>query len=400
MVSVSDFLIVGGGIIGICVASELKRRYPDCGVTVLEKESSCGQHASGRNSGVLHAGFYYTADSLKARFTRLGNAELSEFCRDQRIALNPCGKLVVARSEADLPLLDELLRRGRANGVELQEVDESVAREIEPRAITLGRAIYSPRTSSVDPTAVLRAMEQHAQRQGVKIRCGAGFVGRSGSVVKTTAGTFNAGYVVNAAGLYADAVARTYDFGRDYRILPFKGLYLYSSEPMGSLRTNIYPVPDLRNPFLGVHFTITVDGHMKVGPTAIPALWREQYAGATRFRLSELSEILFRQLGLLISARFDFVHLAFEELRKYSRARMVKLASALVRGVRSEHFRQWGKPGIRAQLLNIRSRKLEMDFVFEGDDRSFHILNAVSPGFTCCLPFSRFVCDRIAAKVG
>jgi len=215
----------------------------------------------------------------------------------------------------------------------------------------------------------------------------------------TTGGRFEAGYVVNAAGLYADAVAKAFGFSHDYRILPFKGLYLYSNEPAGALRTNIYPVPDLRNPFLGVHFTITVDGHAKIGPTAIPAFWREQYEGGKRFRLSEMSEILVRQFGLLFSARFDFVRLAVEELRKYSRSRMVELAGRMVRGIRLEQFQRWGRPGIRAQLLNVRTRKLEMDFVLEGDKRSFHILNAVSPGFTCCLPFSRFVCDAIAAKL-
>jgi len=399
MATVSDFLVIGGGVIGIGIASELKRRYPDCSVSLIEKETSCGQHASGRNSGVLHAGFYYSADSLKAKFTRQGNAELTEYCRVQGLPINPCGKLVVAQSEADLPLLDELLRRGRANGVELIEVDERTAREIEPRAITLERAIFSPTTSSVDPGAVLRALEQQARREGVDIHCGAGFVDRSGENIRTTTGTIKAGYVVNAAGLYADAVARSFGFARDYRILPFKGLYLYSNEAVGSLRTNIYPVPDLRNPFLGVHFTITVDGHAKVGPTAIPAFWREQYGGGEGFRSSEFFEIMLRQLGLLVSARFGFVRLAIEELRKYSRARMVSLASALVREVRAEQYLRWGRPGIRAQLLNIRSRKLEMDFVFEGDKRSFHVLNAVSPGFTCCLPFSRFVCDAIAEQV-
>lgn len=397
--TVSDFLVIGGGIIGISIASELKRRHPDCDVALIEKESTCGQHASGRNSGVLHAGFYYTADSLKARFTRQGNAELTDFCHDRHLPLNPCGKLVVAQTEAELPFLDELLRRGSANGVKLEEVDESAAREIEPRAITLGRAIYSPTTASVDPIAVLRTMEQDARGLGVAIHCDAGFIEQKGNAVRTAAGTFHAGYVVNSAGLYADAVAQHFGFSRDYRILPFKGLYLYSNEPPGSLHTNIYPVPDLRNPFLGVHFTITVDGHTKIGPTAIPAFWREQYEGRKGFRISELGEILLRQFGLLFSARFGFIRLAVEELRKYSRARMARLASAMVRGVNPAQFRRWGKPGIRAQLLNIRTRKLEMDFVCEGDNHSFHILNAVSPGFTCCLPFSRFVCDAIAAKL-
>jgi len=395
----ADFLVIGGGIIGICVAAELKRRHPDCAVTLIEKEATCGEHASGRNSGVLHAGFYYTADSLKAKFTRQGNAELTDFCRDRSLPLNACGKLVVAQNETELRLLDELLRRGRANGVTLEEVDEQAAREIEPRAITLERALYSPTTSSVDPVAVLRAMEQEARRLGVAIHCDAAFLDQRDDVIKTTIGDFQAGYVVNAAGLYADAVAGKFGFSRDYRILPFKGLYLYSNEPAGALRTNIYPVPDLRNPFLGVHFTITVDGHAKIGPTAIPAFWREQYGGGKRFRLSELSEILLRQFVLLFSARFGFVRLAVEELRKYSRARMVLLASKMARDVTPDQYRRWGKPGIRAQLLNVRTRQLEMDFVFEGDRRSFHVLNAVSPGFTCCLPFSRFVCDTISAKL-
>jgi (S)-2-hydroxyglutarate dehydrogenase len=399
VVTSTDFLVIGGGIIGICVAVELKRRHPDCTVALIEKETTCGQHASGRNSGVLHAGFYYTADSLKAKFTRQGNAELTEFCRERGLPLNPCGKLVVAQNEGELAALDELLRRGRANGVKLEEVDEIAVRAIEPRAITLGRALFSPTTASVDPLAVLGAMEQDARRLGVAIHYGAAFIDQKDNLVRTANGTFKAGYVVNAAGLYADAVARTFGFSHDYRILPFKGLYLYSSEPPGSLRTNIYPVPDLRNPFLGVHFTITVDGHAKIGPTAIPAFWREQYDGGKRFRISELGEILLRQFSLIFSARFGFIRLAIEELRKYSRARMVKLASAMVRGVAPEQFQRWGKPGIRAQLLNVRTRKLEMDFVLEGDRRSFHILNAVSPGFTCCLPFARYVCDAISAKL-
>jgi L-2-hydroxyglutarate oxidase LhgO len=395
----SDFLVIGGGIIGISVARELKRRYADSRVTVIEKENRLGEHASGRNSGVLHAGFYYTADSLKARFTRDGNVELTRFCDERGIPLNRCGKLVVAQNETEHAGLDELLRRGQANGVALEAIDEKTAREIEPRAITYGRAVFSPSTSSVNPAQVLSFMEKEARAEGIRIDFGVAYRERIGNGVRTSAGEYEAGYVVNAAGLYADHVARGFGFSRNYRILPFKGLYLYSSEPAGALRTNIYPVPDLRHPFLGVHFTVTADAHVKIGPTAIPAFWREQYQGLGNFRPSEVLDIALRQMGLAVSSGFDFMKLAWEEIRKYSRARMVSLASALAKGVRLEHYRQWGKPGIRAQLLDIRNKKLEMDFVFEGDNRSFHILNAVSPGFTCCLPFSRFVCDAIAAKL-
>jgi L-2-hydroxyglutarate oxidase LhgO len=395
----SDFLVIGGGIIGISVARELKRRYADTRVTVIEKENRLGEHASGRNSGVLHAGFYYTADSLKAKFTRDGNVELTRFCDERGIPLNRCGKLVVAQNEPEHAGLDELLRRGQANGVALQAVDEKTAREIEPRAITYGRALFSPSTSSVNPTQVLSFMEKEARAEGIRIDYGVAYRERIGDGVLTSAGEYEAGYVVNAAGLYADEVARGFGFSRNYRILPFKGLYLYSGEPAGAIRTNIYPVPDLRHPFLGVHFTVTADSHVKIGPTAIPAFWREQYQGLGNFRASELADIALRQMGLVVSSGFDFMKLAWEEIRKYSRARMVSLASALAKGVKLEHYRQWGKPGIRAQLLDIKNKKLEMDFVFEGDNRSFHILNAVSPGFTCCLPFSRFVCDAIAAEL-
>jgi L-2-hydroxyglutarate oxidase LhgO len=154
-------------------------------------------------------------------------------------------------------------------------------------------------------------------------------------------------------------------------------------------------VPDLRNPFLGVHFTVTVDGHAKIGPTAIPAFWREQYAGLSGLSLRDFVEIAGLQCGLLFTAGFEFRRLAIEELRKYDRRHLVALAGALATDVKPEHWRRWGRAGIRAQLLDIRTRKLEMDFVIEGDKRSMHVLNAVSPGWTCSLPFASYVVDAI-----
>ncbi|MGE0278574.1 MAG: L-2-hydroxyglutarate oxidase [Nitrospiraceae bacterium] len=391
----TDFLVVGGGVIGVNIARGLKRRYPDARVVLLEKERDCGLHASGRNSGVLHAGFYYTPDSLKARYTRMGNIAMTEYCLRKGIRINKCGKLVVARDERDLPQMDELLKRGAANGVPLSEVSESEARRIEPRVKTCGRALYSPTTSSVDPVEVMRLMSEDASREGVEIRAGVSYHGSNKDSVATSSGDYSAGYVVNAAGLYADKIAKDFGFSQHYSILPFKGLYLYSDEPRGSIRTNIYPVPDLRNPFLGVHYTLTVNNDVKIGPTAIPVFWREQYRGVENFSLPELIEIVYRQLGLFMSSNFDFKKLAAEELRKYSRTRMVQLASVLIEGVESGRYRRWAKPGIRAQLLDHRTRKLEMDFVIEGDAKSLHVLNAVSPAFTCAIPFSEHVCDEI-----
>jgi L-2-hydroxyglutarate oxidase LhgO len=395
----ADFLVIGGGVIGLNVARELKQAYPDGRIVVLEKEAACGMHASGRNSGVLHAGFYYTADSLKARFTREGNRLLTGYCERHHIPVNKCGKLVVARNEAEDRMLDELLLRGKRNRVPLEQVSIEDVRKIEPRAKTHARAIFSPTTSSADPSIVLKQMEEDAKKEGVAIHSSARFIKAVKNQVITSKGLFDAGYVVNAAGLHADQVAQHFGFSQRYRILPFKGLYLKSEAPPGAFRTNIYPVPDLRNPFLGVHVTVQVDGGAKLGPTAIPALWREQYDGMSNFRFQEFIEITSRSAGLLGASSFDFKRLALSEARKYSRRHMVSLASSLAHGITTDVFRHWSRPGIRAQLMDIQSRKLEMDFVLEGDERSMHILNAVSPGWTCSIPFSRHVVEEVKRRI-
>jgi (S)-2-hydroxyglutarate dehydrogenase len=395
----ADFLIIGGGIIGISIALEAKRRFPDCRVTLIEKEPHCGQHASGRNSGVLHAGFYYSADSLKARLTREGNRRLTAYCRERRLRLNPCGKLVVATQASELKWLDELLRRAQHNGVELQMLSAIEAREIEPRARVVERALYSPTTSSVDPAEVMSSLVADAARLGVDIRTGFAWRGRDSKGVLTSAGRISVGYVINAAGLQADRIAQDYGFGRRYRILPFKGLYLQARPEAPALHTHVYPVPDLDNPFLGVHHTVTVDGHSKIGPTAIPCLWREQYRGLARFRAGEFLGIIGRELRMLCGDDANFRRLAWEELCKYYRPTLVRQAARLLTGVSPADYTRRGRPGIRAQLFDVTNKRLEMDFVIEGDAHSFHVLNAVSPGFTCALPFAELVFGEIEKRL-
>ncbi|HJP61089.1 MAG TPA: L-2-hydroxyglutarate oxidase [Gemmatimonadaceae bacterium] len=390
----TDFLVVGGGIIGLSIALEVSRRFPRDRITLIEKESETGLHASGRNSGVLHAGFYYTADSLKARFTRDGNRALTTYCEQRRLRINHCGKLVVARNESELEGLAELSRRAKVNSVELHEITATEAKKIEPRVKTFERALFSPTTSSVDPRAVVEALTNDARGVGIDIRLGVAYLRKTGNNVRTTTGSLAPGYVINAAGLYADRIARDYGFSQNYVILPFKGLYLYG-DAAESLRCHVYPVPDMTNPFLGVHFTVTVDGHVKIGPTAIPTLWRENYTMLKRFRLSEMVDVVGREASLLLRDHFSFRRLAFSELRKYRRRNLVALAAELLARVAEGSFRAWGPAGIRAQLLDTRSRRLEMDFRWEGDDRSFHVLNAVSPAFTCAFPFATYLVGQM-----
>ena len=398
--NIFDFLVIGGGVIGISIARELKSRNPNSGVCILEKEHQCGLHASSRNSGVLHAGFYYTADSLKARFTKEGNQRLTKYCEVKNLALKKCGKLVVAQNESELVWLDELMTRARNNGVPLELITDEESQAIEPRAKTYQKALFSPTTASINPTELVKSLLSDAIQEGVQLKTNTQYIHRVGkSSIKTSNGIFEAKYIINAAGLYADKIGRDFNFSKDHRILPFKGLYLYSNEPPGALNTHIYPVPDLTNPFLGVHFTITSDDKIKIGPTAIPAFWREQYQGWSNFNMPELTEIILRQAGLFLSSNFDFKALAFRELKKYSKPLLVSLAAKLAKGVDIKHYRQWGLAGIRAQLLNIRKKELEMDFVLEGDKQSMHILNAISPGLTCALPFADYVCDQIEGKI-
>jgi L-2-hydroxyglutarate oxidase len=393
-----DFLIVGAGIVGLAIALEAKRRWPEAAVTVLEKEDAVALHSSGRNSGVLHAGFYYTADSLKARFSREGTRRWTEFCLDRGLAINQCGKLVVAKGPEDLDGLVELKRRGDLNGVDLREVSAEEAREIDPAAKTYQRALFSPTTASVAPAEVVRTLAADAKDAGITILFGTRALGRRGRVLETSAGPFEAGYLINAAGLYADRLAQAYGFGEELDILPFKGLYLYGDPKERRPRVHIYPVPDLSKPWLGVHFTMGVGGEVKIGPTAIPAFWREHYKGFENFSLPEAASILSTEASLFLRNDFGFRNIAFDEVKKYSRFILVRQGARLVDGMSMETFRQWGKPGIRAQLFHKKERKMLMDFYLEGDDQSLHVLNAVSPAFTCALPFAEFVLDEVEAR--
>ena len=227
-----DFLVIGGGIIGISIARELKSRNPDSSICILEKEHQCGIHASGRNSGVLHAGFYYTADSLKARFTKEGNQRLTEYCEVNHLAIKKCGKLVVAQNESELVWLDELIIRAKNNDVPLELITAEESRAIEPRAKTYQKALFSPTTASINPIELVKSLLSDAIQEGVQLKTNTQYIHRVDKhSIETSNGPFEAKYIINAAGLYADKIGRDFGFSKDYRILPFKGLYLYSNEP-------------------------------------------------------------------------------------------------------------------------------------------------------------------------
>ncbi len=392
----SDYLIIGAGIVGLAIAIELKRAHPDASITVLEKEPAAGCHSSGRNSGVLHAGFYYTADSLKARFTREGNAALRAFCRTHNLPLNQSGKLVVATHAEEDALLDTLMERGQANGVELHWLDAEALAERFPKATTHRRALWSPTTATVNPREVTRTFARVAQEMGITLRTRCAYRRRAkGQRIDATCGRFAFGHLVNAAGLYADRIAHDFGQGGAYTILPFKGIYLKDPDNHSGLTTNLYPVPNLANPFLGVHFTLTADQAAKIGPTAIPAFWRENYRGFERFNLREMLQILGWETRLFLGNDFGFRSLAISEIKKYRRSHLIQLARRLTRTMDLRPYTTWSSPGIRAQLLHKPTRKLVQDFVVEHTPTHTHILNAVSPAFTASIPFAQWIAREI-----
>jgi L-2-hydroxyglutarate oxidase LhgO len=391
-----DYLIIGSGIVGLAIARELIGRFPNATIALLEKEPDVAFHGSGRNSGVLHAGFYYSKDSLKARFTRDGNRQMREYCYANNLRINECKKVVVATDESELPALYELDKRGKTNGVDVTFIDEKQLADIDPNVKTFKHALFSPNTATVDPVEVNQAIRNELQKKGVRFFFNEAYVSKldGNTILSSKKNIFSAIKIINAAGLYADKIARDFGYSEKYTIIPFKGVYLKYHGKTNPVSINVYPVPVLRNPWLGVHFTVTVDGTVKIGPTSMPAFWRENYNGCGNFNIKEAATILGWESVLFFTNAFNFRNIAFDEIKKYRKSYFASLAEKMVKTMDARGFNEWGRPGIRAQLLNKETKELVMDFVIEGDKNTIHVLNAVSPAFTCSFPFAKWVVEN------
>jgi len=379
-------LIIGAGIIGLTLAYELREKYPNYEIIVIDKEAHEAFHASGRNSGILHAGFYYTADSLKAKLTAEGNKLMKEFCKKHNIFVNETGKLVVAKNEEEIETLYELEKRSKSNNAGAYIITQKEAEEIDSNVKTYKYALYSPNTASVNPKKVCNVLKKELEKKDVKF------------IFNMPYEKYNKSYdfLINAAGLYADKIAHMNNVGEEYTMLPFKGLYLkYLGKDI--IKTQIYPVPNIKNPFLGVHFTIMADNTIKIGPTAIPAFWRENYTFTSRFNLKEMIEILSLEAKLFINNSFGFRDLALYEMRYYLKENLINEAKKLVKNLRGE-FKNL-TPGIRAQLLNKNTNELVMDFLVEYKENQIHILNAVSPAFTASFAFAKYVLNQKKGEI-
>jgi L-2-hydroxyglutarate oxidase len=392
-----DFIVIGGGIVGLAVARELLLKKPGASVCVLEKENAPGRHQSTHNSGVLHCGLYYRPGSLKARLAVCGIRLMTDFCREHSVAHEICGKVVVATTEAEVERLRDLEIRGQQNGLEgLQWLDAAQLREIEPHAAGLA-ALRVPQEGIVDYQAVCDALVREIERLGGTFQKNARVTAihdnLGGWVLETPAGEFEARYLINCAGLFSDRIASLAGTKNDIRIVPFRGEYFeLAPEARHLVRHLIYPVPDPAFPFLGVHFTRLIHGGIEAGPNAVLALAREGYSKAD-IHLRETAEILAFP-GLWNFLR-RYPSMVWDEGRRsLSKTLFAQSLQKLVPEIRPEHLAPGGS-GVRAQAMS-RDGTLLQDFHMVQKPRALHVINAPSPAATASLA----IAEEIVGQIG
>ncbi|HVN84202.1 MAG TPA: L-2-hydroxyglutarate oxidase [Candidatus Binatia bacterium] len=394
MSSEAEVVVIGGGIVGLATALAISRRFPAATPVVFEKEAEVAQHQTGHNSGVIHSGLYYKPGSLKARMTVAGARRMVEFCREHGIAHDVCGKVVVATDATELPRLEELHRRGVANGVAVELIGPEQLREIEPHAAGL-KALRVPSTGIVDYVAVAKRYAGLIRGRGGEIRCRTRvlrIVRDDGSwVIETTAGTTRAKNLVNCGGLHSDRIARLAGFDPPVKIVPFRGEYYTLIPTRQSLVKHlIYPVPDPAFPFLGVHFTRMVHGDVEAGPNAVLSLKREGYR-KTDFAARDAWEAL-TFAGFLRLARKYWRTGLGEMYRSFSKRAFVRALQRLLPELREEDLVPGGS-GVRAQALEP-SGALVDDFSIQDGPGVIHVLNAPSPAATASLMIGEAIAER------
>jgi L-2-hydroxyglutarate oxidase LhgO len=389
-----DFVVIGAGIIGLSIGYSLLQKYPKAHVLVADKEDSLGAHASGRNSGVLHAGFYYSPDSLKAKFCRDGNRALREVIARHSIEIRETGKVVVTKSLEELPRLEKLYQRGIQNGVDIKLLPATELPNYEPLAVTHGQFLWSPTTAVSNPHDVIKAMANDFIDNGGKLELGSEVTIDSNKEVFLNSEKIDCTEVINAAGVNAIHIAHKFGVGKEYSLLPVLGLYKTIPDVSLPLKTLVYPVPNPANPFLGVHFTLTTDNKIKIGPTAIPVLGREQYKLSQGFDKKDLKQSISAVMALGRNSLPDLFSLALTEFPKISTRNLLKGGSGLVPLVSETSGWTIKEPGLRAQLVNKTTGQFEQDFVVRRNGKITHILNAVSPGWTASIPFANWVVEK------
>lgn len=398
MTNVNDsspsFVIIGGGIVGLTLAYELRQKYPSSKITILEKEKSLGQHASGKNSGILHSGIYYGADTLKAKVCASGAKRMIAFAREQDINVRQSGKVIIPTNEAELSVLPRLMSQAEANGIEAHLLSADEIRSIEPAAKAFKQGIHCPTVGVIDAKTVLNALHQVLEKKGVEVKLGFKVeqIITGENCVRGAGESFTYDYLINSAGAYADTLAKKFGLASHYELIPFKGFY-YKLNPAKAdkIYSNIYPVPNPAMPFLGVHFTRVINDEVYIGPTAVPVFGRENYRGVKGLNAQEGFAILKRLSCMYFGKDKSFRALVHREIWNYWKPYFVEQGQKMVEGLSSEDFMPCEKAGIRPQLVDTKTQQLVMDFKVEQTSNSLHVLNAISPAFTSSFALAEYL---------
>jgi len=392
----ANVAIVGGGIIGLATAYELSQQFPERKVVVFEKESQLAAHQSGHNSGVLHSGVYYKPGSLKARNCRLGKEAMQQFCDREEIPYDVCGKVIVAINEEEVGRLENIFKRGQQNGVRCELIDAERLSELEPHASGV-RAVHVPEAGIVDYRRVCERLGEIVGERGGSIHCSTAVrgirVSGKGSVVETTQGEWQVDHVVNCGGLHCDRIARLSGQQPEAKVVPFRGeFYELKPDSRHLCRNLIYPVPDPNFPFLGVHFTRTIDGRVECGPNAVLALAREGYRKLD-INLRDLIESLTYPGFLRLAAKHWKVG-AGEMWRSFSKAAFVAALQRLMPEIRADQLIA-ARAGVRAQAVTPAGNLVD-DFLVQRVGNVVHVENAPSPAATSSLNVGRIIVEQLA----
>ncbi|HTY64801.1 MAG TPA: L-2-hydroxyglutarate oxidase [Acidobacteriota bacterium] len=392
-----DIAVIGGGIVGLATALALKSRFPQHSLAILEKEPKLADHQTGNNSGVIHAGIYYQPGSYKAKLCVEGARLMMEFCDDNGVRYDRCGKLIVATGDDEIPRLQKLYERGMANGIRgLEMVEPERIREIEPHARAV-RALYSPNTAITDYRAVAEAMAKRITRVGGDIYLGSKVevIGRSEGFfyLETRQRAFQCRYLINCSGLFADRIARMMGLRPNVRLIPFRGEYYSLGAGCRLVRGLIYPVPDPQFPFLGVHFTKRIHGGYEAGPNAVLAFAREGYK-LTNINCRDLFE-MFTFAGFWAMAWKHWRTQAYELYRSVSRSAFLRALQKLVPELQDRDLEPGGS-GVRAQIVTADGSLVD-DFLIVEAPNAINVLNAPSPAATASIAIGRHIAD-LASK--
>lgn len=394
----ADVAIIGGGIVGLATAYQLTQAHPDRTLIVLEKEKELAHHQTGHNSGVLHSGIYYAPGSSKAVNCREGRQAMEAFCQTHGIAYDICGKVIVATHDAELLALERIYQRGQQNGVRCEMVDAGRLAELEPHAAGI-KAIHVPEAGIVNYREVCQRLAELVAQRGGRIVTGAR-VARvqqrgDGVYLETTVGDFAADYMVNCAGLHCDRVTRWSGQDPEVRIIPFRGeFYELVPDAFHLCRSLIYPVPDPSLPFLGVHFTRTIDGRVECGPNAVLAFAREGYR-MRDVNLADLFECLTYRGFYRLSRKYWRVGAA-EMWRSVSKTAFVRQLQRLVPDIRRQHLRP-APAGVRAQAVSPSGDMVD-DFLIRESPRIVNVCNAPSPAATSSLRIGKTIVEKLVTR--